>query len=189
MPAQTIALSMTLGLLLTVAAAALAADAGSQLLSGRASPQQVGAVMALLATFEEAGALPPESSPDANRLIKALIQFQAAFMKSRDQALQTLLDEALAAKLGDGAAAEAARLRSQGWSSRSLEALVEYATPPAVWERPGVADALRAFNVGRSDFDLLARTFRAARDRFATRGQDLHAVYAARRREMPGGGL
>lgn len=166
-----------------------ASSPAARLLSERASPRQVGAVMALLATFEEAGALPPESSPDANRLIKALIQFQAAFMKSRAPALQGLLDQALAAKLGDQASTESARLHSQGWSSRSLEALVEYAMSPDVWERPGIADALRAFNVGRSDFDLVARTFLSARDRFAARGEDLHAVYAARRRAMPGGGL
>src|SRR5581483_783847 len=40
-----------------------ASSPAARLLSERASPRQVGAVMALLATFEEAGALPPESSP------------------------------------------------------------------------------------------------------------------------------
>src|SRR6266542_948807 len=42
----------------------------------------VGNVMALLAVFEDADVLPPESSPDANALIHALIQTQAALRKS-----------------------------------------------------------------------------------------------------------
>lgn len=155
----------------------------------RASPKQVGTVMALLAAFQDADALPPESSPEANRLIKALIQFQAAFMKSQAPAVRSLFTEALASKWGNQAEAAADRFRTEGWTSQTLEALVDFTAASAVWDRPGLTEAFLAYNVGRSDFELLARTFTSAREHLTSRGQDLHAVYAARRREMPGAGL
>jgi N-acetylneuraminic acid mutarotase len=157
--------------------------------STRATPQQIGAVMALLATFEDAGTLPPESSREANLLIRALIQFQAAFMKSPHPAVKQLLTDALTEKLGAAAPATVDRFRLQGWTSQSLEAVVDYASSRSVWNDPGVEEGFRAYNVGRSDFDVLSRTFRDARTQLAARGQDLHAVYASRRRDMPGAGL
>jgi C1A family cysteine protease len=56
----------------------------------RTSSVYIGSVMALLATFEDAGILPPEGTPQANGIIKAVIQFQSAFLKStssRDPAI------------------------------------------------------------------------------------------------------
>lgn len=143
--------------------------------------------MALLATFQDAGALPPESSPEANRLIKALIQFQAAFMKSRDTDVSAVLIQALSAKLGSEAPAAAQAFRTDGWTSESLEALVDYVTDSPPWEKGSFEQGLRAYNVGRQDFELLARVFVAARLDLQRRGQDLHQVYRARRQEMPGG--
>lgn len=153
---------------------------------GRASAVQVGTVMALLATFQEAGALPPESSPEANRLIKALIQFQAAFMKSQDQAVSDVLTRALSAKLGPDAPTAVQAFRSSGWTSESLEALVDYLTGNQPWEQGTFEQGLRAYNVGRQDFELLARVFVSARRDLQQRGQNLHQVYRARRLEMPG---
>jgi len=154
--------------------------------TGRASSTQVGTIMALLATFEDAGALPPESSPDANRLIKALIQFQAAFMKSTDPAITQLLTDALAMKLGDHASTGIARFHAAGWTSESLEALVEFTADHNRWQQPDVRTALRAYNVGEEDFALLAHTFVTARRNLADRGHNFHTVYASRRRQMPG---
>jgi N-acetylneuraminic acid mutarotase len=156
---------------------------------GRASAKQVGTVMALLATFQDAGSLPPESSPEANRLIKALIQFQAAFMKSPNPAVRRFLADALAVKLGDRSPAAVEAFRTDGWTSQSLEAFVDYAENRSVWDRSELEEGLRAYNIGRSDYELLARTYRTARRHLAAQGQDLHQVYAARRREMPGAGL
>ncbi|HEU4771915.1 MAG TPA: hypothetical protein VFS68_07130, partial [Candidatus Udaeobacter sp.] len=156
--------------------------------TGRASSKQVGTIMALLATFEDAGALPPESSPDANRLIKALIQFQAAFMKSTDPAITQLLTDALTMKLGDQAPADIARFHATGWTSESLEALVEFIANHKSWQQPDVRTGFRTYNVGEEDFALLANTFVMARRNLADRGHDLHTVYASRRREMPGAG-
>lgn len=169
--------------------AGAAADPADRQPRSRASAQQVGTVMALLAAFNDAGALPPESSPDAHRLIKALIQFQAAFMKSPSPAVRQLLTDALASTPGAGGTAAADEFRSKGWTSKSLEAVVEYASAGKPWQRSEVVEGFRAYNVGPTDFDLLSETFRTARTRLAAQGQDIHAVYAARRREMPGAGL
>ncbi|WP_447984034.1 Kelch repeat-containing protein [Nitrospira sp. Nam74] len=160
----------------------------SQRMSGRASSKQVGTIMALLATFQDAQALPPESSPDANRLIKALIQFQAAFMKSSDPAVTQLLTDALNANLGHQAHAEMARFHTAGWTSESLEALVEFIINHKSWQQADIRAAFHTYNVGEEDFTLLANTFLTARRNLAEQGHNLHAIYASRRREMPGAG-
>jgi hypothetical protein len=173
------------------AAAEMFVPPGSQMPQGsrgRASSKQVGTVMALLATFEDARALPPESSPDANRLIKALIQFQAAFMKSTDPVITQLLTDALAMKLGDQAPAGIARFHSSGWTSESLEALVDFINDHKSWQHSDVRMGFRPYNVGEEDFALLAHTFVTARRHLAAQGHNLHTVYASRRREMPGAG-
>ncbi len=154
--------------------------------AGRASAAQVGAVMALLATFEDAGVLPPEHSPDANRLIKALIQFQAAFMKSESQAIRQLLRDALTANSGEAAPVALDAFRTGGWTSRSLEAVVDYAGAVPVWTRPGVPEGFQAFNVGPTEFTLLAQTFTEARTHFSTTERNIHQTFEARRKEMPG---
>ena len=159
-----------------------------QRMSGRASSKQVGTIMALLATFQDAQALPPESSPDANRLIKALIQFQAAFMKSADPAITQLLTDALTARFGHQANAEVARFHAVGWTSESLEALVEFIADHKLWQQPDIRAAFQTYNVGEEDFALLANTFLTARRNLAEQGHNLHAIYASRRREMPGAG-
>ncbi len=157
--------------------------------SGRASPQHVGTVMALLATFDDAGVLPPESSPDANRLIRALIQFQSVFMKSPDPAVTRLLHDALAQKLGGQADAAVRAFRGSGWTSRSLEAVVDYAAQTPLWTRPALLEAFRAYNVGEPDFALLATVFSDARAALASEGRDVHVVYARWRGDMPGASL
>lgn len=157
--------------------------------AGRASPQHVGTVMALLATFNDAGVLPPESNPDATRLVRALIQFQSAFMKSTDPAITGLLHEALAQKLGGRADAEVQAFRVNGWTSESLEAVVDYAAGTPVWSRPALTLALRDFNVGERDFAVLAAVFSEARAALASDGRDVHIVYARWRGEMPGASL
>lgn len=156
--------------------------------SRRATSQQVGAVMALLATFEQADVLPPESSPDANRLIKALIQFQAAFMKSDHPTIVHLLSETFTRRFPERATMELNRLRAHGWTSESLEALVDSLDTNDVWQQPSLQAAFRTYNVSTEDFALLSRIFHAARGHFADQGQNLHTVYSARRREMPGAG-
>ncbi len=159
------------------------------LLSGRASPRHVGTVMALLATFNDAGVLPPESSPDANRLIRSLIQFQSAFMKSPNPAVTELLRDALAQKLGDQTEPAVRAFRANGWTSQSLEAVVDYVARTPPWSRPALVEALREYNVGESDFAILATVFSEARAALASEGRDVHVVYARWHGQMPGASL
>src|SRR5215813_5484620 len=58
----------------------------------------VGASMAVLATLQDADVLPPEGTPEANRVIQIVIQFQGLFMKSSDPVVRGFLDQALAMK-------------------------------------------------------------------------------------------
>ena len=72
--------------------------------SKRAPGRHVGAVMAILGTFHDAGVLPSESDPRANQLIRSLIQFQSVFMKSQEPAVQAFILAALSfRKSGNGA--------------------------------------------------------------------------------------
>jgi N-acetylneuraminic acid mutarotase len=153
----------------------------------RASAKHVGTIMALLATFEDAGALPPETTPDANRLIHAIIQYQVAFMKSGSPAVKHYLTSALSAKFGDGGPQAVELFQREGWTSRSMEAVVEFAAARPPWERSDLMEAFREFNVGRPDFELLSQTYVKARSQLSVKGQNIHAVYGTRRKEMPGG--
>ena len=156
----------------------------SRLTAGRASPTHVGTIMALLAAFQDAGVLPPESSPDANRLIRALIQFQSALMKSENPSVRQLLADSFAAKNGRNVEGAIQRFRTDGWTSYSLEAVVDYAATNSVWDNPELVNGFHEYNIGSTEFELLARTFLDARGQFASSGEDFHAVYAKRRRQM-----
>jgi N-acetylneuraminic acid mutarotase len=153
----------------------------------RASAKHVGAVMSILAVFEDADALPPDKSK-VDHLIKALIQLQALFIKTTQPGVKRWFAEALTAGLGTRAPAALELFPSEGWTSQSLEAIVDYSAVHALFDQPGMAESFRAYNLERSDFELVAHTFRTARSRLAEHGGDLHAVYAMRRSEMPGTG-
>lgn len=153
----------------------------------RAAAEHVGTIMAMLATFQDAGVLPPETTPEANRLIHAIIQYQVAFMKSGSPAVKHYLASALSAKMGDGGPQAVEQFHTEGWTSRSLEAVVDFVAARPPWERADLMEGFRAFNVGRPDFELLSQTYVNARSRLSVRGQNIHAVYGTRRKEMPGG--
>ena len=159
--------------------------------SGRgASPSEtVGASMAVLAMLQDADVLPPEGTPEANRVIKIVIQFQSVFMKSGDPAVQAFLTQALAAKAGTGSRADEARsqFRSTGWTSDVLEALGEQWDTTTIDQRERLAPGFRQFNVSLADFDSLMELVAKARAALEQRGQNMHQVFAQRRREMPGG--
>ncbi|MBX3237257.1 MAG: hypothetical protein KF814_14000 [Nitrospiraceae bacterium] len=155
---------------------------------GRASSHQVGAAMALLAVFGDAGILPPEGTPEANHIIKAVIQFQSAFLKSRNPAVRHFFTEAHQAKFGDrGPEVEHAFERS-GWTADSFEAVVQagLARQEQVWTTNGLQEGLSEFNIGKQDFEILADLYQRSTKVFTAQGTSLSEVYAARRREMPG---
>jgi hypothetical protein len=147
----------------------------------------VGASRAVLATLQDAEVLPPEGTAEANRVIKAVIQFQSVFMKSGDPTVQAFLDRALAGTAGGGASGPLSRFRSSGWTSEALEALNVQWVATAVEQRERLAPGFRQFNVSPADFDGLMDLVTKACTAFVQRGQDIHQVFAQRRREMPGG--
>lgn len=152
----------------------------------RTSSRHVGSVMAMLATFEEAQVLPPENSPQANRIIKALIQFQSAFLKSRQPAVRNFFAAAQQSKFGPGAGEVLNEFQQNGWTSEVMEALSDYGMQDRAWEDGSLAQGFREYNVTRQDFDLLIDLFQRAKAQLHARGTDVHQVYAARRRDMPG---
>ncbi len=154
---------------------------------GRTSSGPVGASMAVLATLQDADVLPPEGTPEANRVIQIVIQFQAAFMKSSDPALREFVDQALAAKWGDRSAELGAAFRAGGWTSEVVEALSGYFATRSARERARLADAFIPFNMRLADFERLRDLFARARARFDGQGRDIHQIFAHHRRNMPGG--
>ena len=143
--------------------------------------------MAVLATLQDADVLPPEGTPEANRVIKAVIQFQSVFLKSRDPAVQLFLTQSLAAQEGGSADETLSRFRSTGWTSDVLEALSKQWLATAIDQRDRLASGFRQFNVSPADFDWFLELITKARTAFMQRGQSIHQVFAQRRLEMPGG--
>ena len=146
----------------------------------------VGAAMAVLATLQDANVLPPEGTPEANRVIKSVIQFQSVFLKSSDSAVQSFLSHAFAAQKGSVANEAASRFRSAGWTSHTLEALSEQWGATAIDQRELLTPGFGQFNVSPADFDFLMELVAKARTALEQRGQNIHQVFAQRRREMPG---
>ena len=142
--------------------------------------------MAMLATFDEAHVLPPENSAQANQIIKALIQFQSAFLKSRHPAVRGFFVAAQQAKFGPEAGDVLTAFQRTGWTSEVMEALADYGAQERVWRDGSLTEGLREYNVTREDFELLVELFRRAKQQLQARGEDVHHVYTDRRREMPG---
>jgi len=147
----------------------------------------VGASMAVLAMLQDADVLPPEGTPDANRVIKTVIQFQSVFLKSGDLAVQAFLSHALTAQRDGDANEAASRFRSAGWTSDVLEALSDQWVATAIDQRERLAPGFRQFNVSLANFDSLMELIGKARTALEQRGENMHQVFAQRRREMPGG--
>jgi hypothetical protein len=146
----------------------------------------IGASMAVLAMLQDADVLPPEDSPDAKRIIKSVIQFQSVFIKSDDEAVQIFLNRAIVERIGHGGNETISRFRSTGWTSEVLEALREQWISTAINQRTQLAPGFRQFNVSLEDFDSFMELVAKARTALEQRGQNLHQVFAQRRREMPG---
>ena len=143
--------------------------------------------MAVLAMFQDADVLPPEGTPEANRIIKSVIQFQSVFQKSGDSYVRAFLSRALAQQRGSEANEAASRFHSAGWTSEVLEALREQWVATAIDQRERLVPGFRQFNVSVADFDSLVGLVAKARTAFEQRGENLYQVFAQRRREMPGG--
>jgi len=147
----------------------------------------IGASMAVLAMFQDADVLPPEGTPESNRIIKSVIQFQSVFTKGSDPDVQAFLRQALAAQRGGDAQEALSRFRSAGWTSDVLEALGNQWDVTTIEQREKLAPGFRQFNVNLEDFNSLMELVAKTRVSLERRGQNIHQVFAQRRREMPGG--
>jgi hypothetical protein len=143
--------------------------------------------MALLATLQDAGILPPEGSAQANRIIQTVIQFQGLFMKSMDPAVRQFLDQALAAKFPARAAEMGAEFRKAGWTSEVLEAVCDHYAGITAQERTQLTESFARVNMRPNDFELLSDLYARARTTFNEQGRDIHRIFAEHRRNMPGG--
>jgi hypothetical protein len=141
----------------------------------------VGHIMALLSVFEQAHALPPEGSPDAQTLIHALIQTQTALRRTTHQATRLWFSEALQ----KGEQIQGKPLPPGALTSRTLEAVLSYAAARPPTHAPAVMAGLTEFNVGRTELELIAKVYWQAKSALAAMGEDLHAVYEKERRAMP----
>ena len=153
--------------------------------SKKASPF-VGAAMAVLATLEQAGVLPPEGTKEADRVIKSVIQFQSAFSKSTDASIQRFLRDAIAGRHGEKTTAILERFHSTGWTSEVLETLADADVRSPVEELHGLTEGFGQFNLSLDDFKRFMQLVRDGRSALAARGQHFEEVYAHHRKTMPG---
>ena len=131
--------------------------------------------------------LPPEDTPEANRIIQAVIQFQSVFLKSSDPDVKLFLTHALATQRGRSADETLSQFHSSGWTSDVLEALSDQWAATPINQRERLAPGFRQFNLSPADFDWLMELIVKARKAFVQRGQTFRQVFAQRRQEMPGG--
>lgn len=131
--------------------------------------------MALLSIFEQANVLPPEDSREANELIHALIQTQAALTKGTHPATRRWFSEAL----------QASGAEQKGLTSRALEGILVYSNTHPPQNDPAILAGFKAFNVTPADFAVMARVYHRAVTHFQATGQDIHVLYEQQRQTMP----
>ncbi len=155
--------------------------------SERTPASHIGSIMAILATFHEAGVLPPDSSPEADRLIHALIQSQSVFLKSPDPVVRDFFVSALSEKFNAKKAASLTQAFPEtGWTSETLEALVDSAASRSMADGSRVAEVFHGHNVTTTDWKFVEQVFTRAREQLLKQGKQVHAVFATQRASMPG---
>ena len=146
----------------------------------------VGTIMALLATLEEAGVLPPEGTPQANQVIHGLIQFQAALMNSTSSELAAYRIAAEAFWGSQHSERVGADARGKGLTSKVLGAFIDYDQEYPLWDDSKIVLTMQEFNVTRADWVLIVDLFQQAEAIFREQGRSIHSVYKAWRMHMPG---
>jgi hypothetical protein len=160
----------------------------SEILASERTPSsRVGSIMALLATLDEAGILPPEGTAPANQLVHGLIQLQAAFLKSTSPELAAYLMAAEKHWILKHNEREYGSFATSGLTSRVLEALILYDKENPMWVHPNIVAAVQAFNVTGSDWVLIVDIFIQAETVFRDQGRSIHELYDQWRVKMPGG--
>ncbi len=157
------------------------------LISERASASMIGTIMSLLATFDEAGILPPEGTAQANQVIHGLIQLQSTLMKTASAELvayQMAAEDSWRKRhqdMQDGA------LQEKGLTLKVLEALIVYDQEHPMWNDPKIVSAMTVFNVAQADWLFIVQLFNKADAVFRAQGRSIHAVYDAWRLKFPRG--
>lgn len=157
------------------------------LASKRTNSSMVGTIMALLATFDEAGILPPEGTAQANQLIHGLIQLQSALTKSASPELAAYRVAAETYWKGQHKDLETGVLGEEGLTDKVLAALIAYDLEYPLWDDPKIVLAVQAFNVTHADWMLIVEIFHQAEAVFRAQGRSIHTVYETWRMDMPGG--
>ena len=151
------------------------------------SSSMVGTIMALLATFDEAGVLPHEGTAQANQVIHGLIQLQSALMKSESPELAAYWMAAKAHWTSQDKEIQDGVLGGKGLTARVLAALILYDQEHHLWKDQRIVSAVQAFNVTHADWILIVDLFHKANAVFRKQGRSIHRVYDAWRMNMPGG--
>jgi hypothetical protein len=156
--------------------------------SAKTASPHIGSAMAVLATLQDADVLPPEGTPEANHIIRFVIQFQSVFTKSDDPAVQEFVRQALAQKYGDQAVDIIRSLRTTGWTAEVLERLSDEEARHSSEDLQTLAQGFAPFNLSVEEFHRFMQLVRDARQAFRTRGLEFQHIFLSRRKEMPGAG-
>ena len=156
--------------------------------SAKTASPHIGSAMAVLATLQDAEVLPPEGTPEANHIIRFVIQFQSVFTKSDDPAVQEFARQALTQKYGDQAVDIVKGLRTTGWTADILEQLSDEEARRSPEDMQTLAQGFTPFHLSVEEFHRFMQLVRDARQTFHARGLEFHNIFSSRRKEMPGAG-
>lgn len=156
--------------------------------SAKTASPYIGSAMAVLATLQDADVLPPEGTPEANHIIRFVIQFQSVFTKSGDAAVQEFVRQALAQTYGDHADDIVNGLRTTGWTADVLERLSDEEARRSPSDLRVLAQGFAPFNLSVEEFHRFMQLVRDARQAFHARGLEFRNIFVSRRKEMPGAG-
>ncbi|MCP9471343.1 MAG: hypothetical protein NNA30_01230 [Nitrospira sp.] len=154
-------------------------------LTGRAGAS-VGSAMAVLATLERAGVLPPEGTKEADRVIRSTIQIQSLFMKSDDPAVRNFLQRAVSNKADDRTEQRLAEFGATGWTAEVLEALADAAAAASPDELRLLSPGLASFNLSTEDFQHFMQLIKDGERALASQGHTFSEIFADQRKMMPG---
>ncbi|WP_146216163.1 hypothetical protein [Nitrospira lenta] len=156
--------------------------------SAKTASPHIGSAMAVLATLQDAEVLPPEGTPEANHIIRFVIQFQSVFTKSDDVAVQEFARQALAEQYGNQAPDNVNNLRTTGWTADLLERLSDEEARHTSEDLRVLAPGFASFNLSVEEFHRFMQLVRDARLAFQARGLEFSTIFSSRRKEMPGAG-
>lgn len=146
----------------------------------------VGSAMAVLATLEQAGVLPPEGTKEADRVIRTAIQIQSLFIKSADPAVRNFLQRAVATKAETQTEQRLAEFEAMGWTAEVLEALADAITAASPGELRSLSAELASFNLSVEDLQHFMQLIKNGEQALASQGHTFREVFADQRKMMPG---